>query len=310
MHMMTRVVFMGSPEFAVPSLRALTQEYTVVGVVTQPDRPAGRGRALRPPAIKLEASAKGWATIQPNKLTEPSAIQQIRDWAPQVIVVAAFGQLLRPEMLRLPAHGCINVHASLLPRWRGAAPIQAAIAAGDAESGVTIMQMDEGLDTGPIIAQRRVAIDPQETGGSLTEKLARLGAELLPVALRGYLSGSLAPQQQIAARATKAPLLKKEDGRLDPSLPAEVLERRVRAFNPWPGAFIMLDEGNLKVHRAHAIAAQQPPGSRLAVDGKPALGTVQGVLVLDEVQPAGKKPMSGDVFLLGARGWRQDMRSS
>ena len=308
--MMTRVVFMGSPEFAVPSLRALTREYTVVGVVTQPDRPAGRGRALKPPAIKLEASALGLPTIQPNKLTEPSAIQQIRDWAPQVIVVAAFGQILRAEMLRLPAQGCINVHASLLPRWRGAAPIQAAIAAGDTESGVTIMQMDEGLDTGPMISQRRVPIEPQDTGSSLAERLARLGAELLPVALRGYLSGSLVPQPQDAAAATKAPLLKKEDGRLDPVMPASVLERRVRAFNPWPGAYILLDEGNLKVHRAHLVTAEHPPGLRLTVDGKPALGTVQGVLVLDEVQPVGKKPMSGQDFLMGARGWRQDARLS
>ena len=278
MHMMTRVVFMGSPEFAVPSLRALTREYTVVGVVTQPDRPAGRGRALKPPAIKLEASAMGLATIQPNKLTEPSAIQRIRDWAPDVIVVAAFGQLLRREMLDLPAHGCINVHASLLPRWRGAAPIQAAIAAGDAESGVTIMQMDEGLDTGPMIAQRRVAIDPQDTGGSLADKLASLGAELLPAALHGYLSGSLVAQPQDASQATKAPLLKKEDGRLDPSLPAEVLERRVRAFNPWPGAFIVLDEGILKVHRTHVVTATAaawvaPDGGRKARAGNRARHT-------------------------------------
>jgi methionyl-tRNA formyltransferase len=310
MHMMTRVVFMGSPEFAVPSLRALTREYTVVGVVTQPDRPAGRGRALKPPPIKLEASALGLATIQPNKLTEPSAVQRIRDWAPDVIIVAAFGQLLRREMLELPAHGCINLHASLLPRWRGAAPIQAAIAAGDAESGVTIMRMDEGLDTGPVIAQSRVSIDPQDTGGSLADKLARLGAEMLPTALGGYLSRSLVPQPQDAAQATKAPLLKKEDGRLDPSLPAAVLERRVRAFNPRPGAFIQQDEGNLKVHRAHVVSAQHPPGSRLEVVGKPALGTSQGILVLDEVQPPGKKPMTGEDFLLGARGWRQDAQSS
>jgi methionyl-tRNA formyltransferase len=224
--------------------------------------------------------------------------------------VAAFGQLLRREILELPVHGCINVHASLLPRWRGAAPIQAAIAAGDAESGVTIMRMDEGLDTGPMIARRRVLIEPEDTGGSLADKLARLGGELLPVALRGYLSGDLTPQPQDGAQATKAPLLKKGDGRLDPSLPAEVLERRVRAFNPWPGAFIVMDDGNLKVQRAHPITTQQLPGSRLTVDGKPALGTAQGVLVLDEVQPAGKRPMSGEDFLLGARGWRQDARSS
>jgi methionyl-tRNA formyltransferase len=251
----------------------------------------------------------GLDAIQPNKLTEPSAIQRIRDWAPEVIVVAAFGQLLRREMLDLPAHGCVNVHASLLPRWRGAAPIQAAIVAGDVESGVTIMRMDEGLDTGPMIAQRRVVIDPQDTGGSLTEKLASLGAEFLPAVLRGYLSGSLVPQPQDASRTTRAPLLKKDDGWLDPSLPAELLERRVRAFNPWPGAFVMLDEGNLKVHRAHAITARQPPGLRWAVDGKPALTTAQGILVLDEVQPSGRKTMSGEAFLLGARGWQRDTRS-
>jgi len=309
MHMMTRVVFMGSPAFAVPSLRALTREYTVVGVVTQPDRPAGRGQTLRPPAIKSEASALGLAVIQPNKLTEPEAIESMRDWAPEVVVVAAFGQLLRKQMLELPIHGCINVHASLLPRWRGAAPIQAAIAAGDAESGVTIMQMDEGLDTGPIISQGRISIDSDDTGGSLTDKLANLGAELLPAALRGFLSGALTPRPQDPARATKAPLLKKEDGRLDPTLPAAALERRVRAFNPWPGTFIETRAGLLKVHRARVVSGESTPGTRLAVDAMPALGTGKDILVLDEVQPAGRKTMSGRDYMLGTKEWLLDSRS-
>lgn len=303
MHTMTRVVFMGSPEFALPSLQALAARYEVVGVVTQPDRAAGRGRESKAPAVKSAALALGIPFIQPQRLSAPEAIEQLRLWAPDLIVVAAYGQILRPQVLALPPHGCINVHASLLPRWRGAAPVQAAIRAGDAQSGVTIMKMDEGLDTGPILAQRSVPIEENDTGGSLSAKLSHLGAQLLIETLPLYLSGELQPRPQDDSCATYAPLLKKEDGRLDFSRPAAELARCVRAFHPWPGAFMDYNGMLLKIHRAHAEAGSALPGARVIWQGRPALGTADGLLVLDEVQPAGKRPMSAQAFLAGARDW-------
>jgi len=303
MHRMTRIVFMGSPQFAVPSLRVVARAHTVVGVVTQPDRPAGRGREVRAPAIKMEAADLGLPLIQPEKLSTPGVFQRLQEWAPDVIVVVAVGQILRSDFLGLPARGCVNVHASLLPRWRGAAPIQAAIAAGDRQTGVTIMEMDEGMDTGGIISQRSISIDAQDTGGSLSTKLSQLGAELLPATLDGYLAGDLRARPQDASRATRAPLLKKEDGLLDAALPAEVLERRVRAFDPWPGAYIMWERERLKVRRAHVAGTDGQAGMRVVIGGQPALATTEGLLVLDEVQPPGKKPMNGRAFLMGARVW-------
>ena len=303
MHRMTRIVFMGSPNFAVPTLRALSETYSVVGVVTQPDRPSGRGRGLRAPAVKLEAAQLGLQVIQPEKTNAPDAVQTLLEWAPDLIVVAAFGQLLRPAVLSLPRFGCLNVHASLLPRWRGAAPIQAAIVAGDAATGVTIMKMDEGMDTGDILAQRTTPIRSEDTGGSLTDRLAVLGAETLQASLPSYLAGELQGRPQDPAEATKAPMLKKEDGLLNPILPAEDLARRVRAFQPWPGAFISIDGTTLKVLQAHAASASLEPGQRAALDKHPAWGTTEGALVLDVVQPAGKKPMGGIEFLIGSRNW-------
>jgi methionyl-tRNA formyltransferase len=227
---------MGSPDFAVPSLEALCASYTVVGVVTQPDRPAGRGGTVVLPAIKVAALRLGIPVIQPEKLRQPDAMEQLQAWSPDVIVVTAFGQILRPVVLDLPRFGCINVHGSLLPRWRGAAPIQAAILAGDKETGITIMKMDAGVDTGPILSQRYIPIAPDDTGGSLFAKMSTLGAELLLDTLPRYLSGELIPQPQPEEGATYAPMLKKEDGLLDFTRPAVELERRVHAMNPWPGA--------------------------------------------------------------------------
>lgn len=300
---MTRVVFMGSPEFARESLQALAQQYEIAGVVTQPDRPAGRGRQLKAPPIKLLADELGLDVIQPVKLRAAEAMEQLRGWSPDVIVVAAFGQILRPDVLSLPPYGCLNVHASLLPRWRGAAPIQAALLAGDSETGTTIMRMDEGVDTGGILAQRALPIDPDDTAGSLTEKLSRLGADLLLETLPRHLAGTVEPSPQDNEKAIYAPMLKKEDGLLDVERPAQELARRVRAFNPRPGAFLIVEGENLKVHRAHAESQDAPPGRRLVYQGQPALGTVHGILVLDEVQPAGKKLMQGRAFLAGARSW-------
>ncbi len=298
-----RIVFMGSPDFAVPVLRALAATYPICGVVTQPDRPSGRGGVLTPPPVKVLAQSLGLPLMQPEKLRSPEAMAQLHAWAPDVIIVAAFGQILRQNVLDLPRFGCINVHASLLPRWRGAAPIQAAILAGDAETGITIMKMDAGIDTGDIIAQRAIPIAPNDTGGTLFEKMAQLGADFLLETLPRYLRGELTPQPQPAAGATYAPMLKKEDGLLDFTRPAAELERRVRAFNPWPSAWMLWQGAPLKIHRAHVAAGEAQPGQRVVTGGLPAIGAGQGLLVLDEVQPAGKKSMPGKAFLAGAREW-------
>lgn len=297
------IVFMGSPDFALPSLRVLTQHYHIAGVVTQPDRSSGRGRELKPPPVKTLALELGLPIIQPQKLREPEAMAQLQAWKPDLIVVAAFGQILKKEVLDLPRFGCVNVHASLLPRWRGAAPINAAILAGDEETGVTIMQMDVGLDTGPMLAKRSIRLNPDDTAGSVFQALSTLGADLLLETLPDYMDGKIIPQPQPEEGATYAPMLKKEDGRLDFFKPASELERRVRAMNPWPGAFMELDGAILKVHRAHVDAGNASAGQRLVVQNQPAVGAGGGILILDEVQPAGKKPMSGTSFLAGARNW-------
>ncbi|MBI5841398.1 MAG: methionyl-tRNA formyltransferase [Chloroflexi bacterium] len=298
-----RIVFMGSPDFSLPGLRALAGAYEVVGVVTQPDRPSGRGRGLKAPPVKTLALELNIPVIQPEKLREPTAMDQLRAWSPDAIVVAAFGQILKKDVLDLPRFGCINVHASLLPRWRGAAPINAAILHGDEETGVTIMKMDVGLDTGPMLSQKSIRLTRDDTAGSVFESLSTLGADLLIETLPDYFSGKLQPVPQPEEGVTYAPMMKKEEGRLDFTRPAEELERRVRAFNPWPGTFMDFDGGILKVHRAHEEAGNESAGRRLVWRNQPAVGAGSGVLILDEVQPAGKKSMDGKSFLSGARGW-------
>ena len=294
---------MGSPDFSLSTLRALADAYEVVGVVTQPDRASGRGRELKAPPVKVLAQELGIPVIQPEKLKQPEAMEQLRAWAPDLIVVAAFGQLLRKDVLDLPRFGCVNVHASLLPRWRGAAPINAALLAGDEETGVTIMQMDVGLDTGPMLAKRAIRLTRDDTAGSVFERLSQLGADLLIEILPKYLSGELVPQPQPEEGMTYAPMLKKEEGRLDFSQDVVALERRIRAFNPWPGAFMEFEGTMLKVHRAHVEAGTVEAGKKVIVQNQPAVGVGGGLLVLDEVQPAGKKTMSGRSFLSGARLW-------
>jgi len=302
--MLPRLVFMGSPEFALPTLRLLAESYPVVGVITQPDRPSGRGKVLTPPPVKQLALELGLPLIQPERLRRPEAMQVLRDWQPDLIVVAAFGQILRQEVLDLPHYGCLNVHGSLLPRWRGAAPLQAAILNGDTETGITIMHMDAGVDTGPMLSQRLLPIRPNETAASLSSGMAELGARLLLETLPAYLAGSLQPQPQDESLATYAPMLQKEAGLLDFQLPAIQLERRVRAFNPWPSAYTFYQEQLLKVHRARAVVGEGGvPGTRLVFQGVPAVACTGGLLVLDEVQPAGKRSMPGRVFLQGARAW-------
>lgn len=299
-----RIVFMGSPDFALPTLRTLHANFEVVGVVTQPDRPAGRGRDLRPPDVKVLAQALDLPLMQPKKLKDPDAMAQLADWQPDVIVVAAFGQILPENVLTLPAHGCVNVHASLLPRWRGAAPVQAAVLHDD-RTGVTIMRMDKGLDTGPILSQRSMVIPPEITAGDLFGALAEMGADLLVETLPAYLNGDITPQPQDDSKSTYAPRLNKSDGALDFSQPAAYLARMVRAYNPWPGAHQFLDGARLKVYRAHAVSGNAQPGDRLIVDELPAWGTAKGLLVLDEVQLAGRGRVEGEAFLHGAKNWEK-----
>ena len=294
---------MGSPDFSLPSLRELAKKYEIVGVVTQPDRASGRGRTRKPPPVKMLAQELDIPIMQPEKLKQPDAMDQLYAWAPDLIVVAAFGQILKKDVLDLPKYGCVNVHASLLPRWRGAAPINAAILHGDEETGVTIMQMDVGLDTGPMLAKRSIRIKPDDTAGSIFQTLSTLGADLLIETLPEYLSGKIIPQPQPEEGATYASMLKKEDGKLDFTQIVNDLERRVRAFNPWPGTFMDFDGVNLKIHRAHIEEGSVSAGERLIIQSQPAVGARGGVLVLDEVQPAGKKRMDGKSFLAGARGW-------
>jgi methionyl-tRNA formyltransferase len=295
---MTKIIFMGSPDFAVPSLRIVNELYTVVGVVTQPDKPAGRGKTLTPCAVKVAALQLGLPVLQPEKMKD--AFAQLQAWQPDLILVAAFGKILRTNVLHLPPLGCLNVHASLLPRHRGATPINAAILAGDSETGITLMKMDEGLDTGDRLAAKSLTISPGDTASSLTIRLAQLGADLVREALPSYIAGRLTPQPQDHARATYAPQLRKEDGRLHWTESAVALERRVRAMNEWPGAFFQFSDQPIKVLRAHVRPDRiATPGRVIRVDGQPAIGTIEGSLVLDEIQPPSKKPMPAASYLNG-----------
>lgn len=301
---MARVVFMGTPEFAVPTLVSLHEFHQVVGVVTQPDRPAGRGRQLAASPVKQAALARGLPLFQSESLRPSEAVAQLATWCPDVIVVAAFGQILRAQVLALPPHGCLNVHASLLPRYRGAAPIPAAILAGEAVTGVTIMRMDAGMDTGPILAQAECPITADDTTASLTVRLAELGAQLLVETLPAWLAGTIQARPQDDSLATYCRPLKKADGHLDWSQPAERLDRQVRACDPWPGAYTVWQSQRLRVLRTRAWPewhGEGQPGQVLALDAGIGVVTGQGVLELLEVQLAGKKPMAGESFARGQR---------
>lgn len=297
-----RIVFMGTPQFAVPSLRSLAATFHVVGVVTRPDRPTGRGRSIHAPPVREAAEDLGLACIQPARVSRPESLKALHGWDPEVIVVAAFGEILSREVLDLPPLGCLNVHASLLPRWRGASPIQSAILHGDSETGVTLMRMEQGLDTGPVVAQTRTPVGRAETAGELEARLAQLGAELLLKVLPLYASGEVIPQPQPDTGVTSAPRLRKDSGRLDFVLPAEQLERQVRAFEPWPTSFFEWQDKRIVVRRATAVAGSgSGVGRVVAYDGRPAVTTGEGWLVLERVQAAGGRPMSGEEFLRGAR---------
>jgi len=298
-----KIAFLGTPEFAVAPLDAVARAgHEVVCVVAQPDRPAGRGQALRAPATKAWAAAHAIPVLQPEKVRDGRLARDLAALRPDLLVVVAYGRILGEDLLTLAPLGAVNVHASLLPRWRGAAPIQWALAEGDRETGVTIMRMDAGLDTGDILLQRALAVAPDETSATLHDRLSALGAAALVEALPPFASGRLVPVRQDGARATLARILEKEDGRLDFALPAERLAWRVRGFTPWPGAFTTLSGKLLKVHAARPLAdgGGLAPGEARATPDGIAVGCGRGsALLLVEVQLEGKRRAPASEFVKG-----------
>ena len=299
-----RVILMGSPDFAVPSLdRLVTDGHAVTLVVTQPDRPAGRGRDLRPSPVKRAAERHGLPLSQPERLSDPDALAVLREARPEVVVVVAFGQFLPRAVRELPPLGCINVHASLLPRYRGAAPIHRAVMAGETETGVSIMRVEEQMDAGPILLQRVGAILPNDDAGSLHDRLAVLGADALADALRLLAAGDAAWTPQDGPRASPAPKLSDADCRVELVGDAVSLVNRVRGLSPTPGAYLVLADGRrLRLLKAEARRGSGPSGVVLAIDeAGVALGTGEGSLALLAVQPEGKRRMTGAEFARGRR---------
>jgi methionyl-tRNA formyltransferase len=297
-----RIVFIGTGEIGVPTLRALLDSgHEVVAVVTQPDKRVGREQRIEPPPIKKEIAKTRIPILQPARIKDQKATEQIRDFAPDVIVVVAYGQILPRDVLEIPCLACLNFHASLLPRWRGAAPIQATIAAGDCETGITAMYMDEGLDTGDILLQRRVEILPNDTGGSLHDRLAQIAPEALLESLRLLSAGNAPRIAQDNARATYAPKLKREHGLIDWSESAEAIDRKIRAYNPWPGAFMKVDRQSLKIFSASVVDLNGQPGEVLRSDEDLIVASGKDALSLAEVQLEGKRRMSAAEFLRGHR---------
>lgn len=297
-----RVVFLGTGDIGVPSLRALAARHDVAAVFTQPDRPAGRDLKLRASPVKAAALALGLPVFQPEKIRRPEAVAELAGFGAEVIVVVAYGQILPRSILEMPRLGCLNVHASLLPRHRGASPIHSAILAGDTESGVTIMQMDEGLDTGPMLRAVRTPIGSEETAGSLHDRLGELAPGALLEVLDALAAGTLRPEKQDDTLATHAPKLTKQDGCIDWTEPAAEIDRRVRGLTPWPGAFTFLPDGRmLKIHRASPLS--QPggaPGEVLTASGEGiCVAATAGAMLLREVQAAGGRRQSAADFLRG-----------
>lgn len=301
-----RIAFAGTPQFALPALRALLSSgHKVVGVLTQPDRPAGRGRELRASPVKLLANEHGLPLAQPATLKTAEGRAALHGWSPDLMVVVAYGLILPPAVLMLPRMGCLNIHGSVLPRWRGAAPIQRALLAGDAETGITIMQLDEGLDTGPVLLERRRPIGLSDTAGDLHDALAELGAVALLEAIDGLVSGDLLPRAQSAEGVTYAAKIDKSEARIEWSAPALQIDRKIRAFNPWPVAETRLAGEALRLLRSRVVdpqACEAAPGTvlGLADDGlRVACG--EGVLAVSELQRAGKRPVSARDFANAVR---------
>ena len=309
------IVFIGTGEIGVPTLQALLRsEHEIVAVVTQPDKPVGRAQLVEPSPIKKALTGDAANTrpaqtglppplpiLQPARIKERQAIEEIRALAPDVIVVMAYGQILPRDVLEIPKVGCLNLHASLLPRWRGAAPVQAAIAAGDSQTGITVMYMDEGLDTGDILLARTIDIRRDESGGSLHDRLAQIAPEVLLDSLGLLAQGNPPRIPQDNNLATYAPKLKREDGKIDWSESAHIIERKIRAFNPWPGAFMTIDGRNLKIFSASVVDLSGKPGQILSGENELVIAAGKGALSLSEVQLEGKRRMSASEFLRGHR---------
>jgi methionyl-tRNA formyltransferase len=301
---MARVVFFGTPDYAIPALEALLAQHTVVAVVTQPDRLAGRGRrTLVKPPVKVVAEAHGAPVYQPGRLSrDAETLAALQAAQADLFVLAAYGQILRPNVLAIPPQGVIGLHASLLPRWRGAAPVAAAIRTGDAETGVTLMLTEAGLDTGPVLARRATPIRERDTMASLTERLAVLAAELLIERLPAWLRGEITPVPQDDAQATYAPEVAKAEGAIDWRASAVAIDRHIRAMTPWPGAYTHLDRERIAILAARPLPEGRHgglPGCIVAVDEGLAVVTGEGLLLLEQMQPAGKKPMAPDAFARG-----------
>jgi len=301
-----RIIFIGTGEIGLPTLQALLKSGDqVVAVVTQPDKPVGRDQAIEPPPIKRALMSAGVGAsvlpfvVQPARIKDQEAIEKIRGLRPDVIVVMAYGQILPCDVLHIPRMASLNLHASLLPRWRGAAPIQAAIAAGDSETGITVMYMDEGLDTGDILLQRTIDILPNDTGGSLHDRLAQMAPQPLLESLELLAAGNAPRSPQDNARATYAPKLKREHGQIDWSESAEAIERKIRAFDPWPGAFMKIGGQNLKIFSASVAGLNGKPGEILRSEKGLVIAGGKNALSLDEVQLEGKRRMSAAEFLRG-----------
>lgn len=303
-----QIVFMGTPAFAVPVLQALHEAgpargWQVIAAATQPDRPAGRGKQLVASPVKEYALEQGIPVLQPASLRkDPEAVAALAALAPDVIVVAAYGLILPRAVLEIPAFGCLNVHASLLPAYRGASPITAALLDGREETGVTIMLMDEGMDTGPALRLAKTAIERDETAATLSARLAGIGAALLVETLAAWLAGAVAPipQAELPGEPSICRLIKKGDGEIDWSRPAILIERMTRAYLPWPTAFTTWRGEPFKILEATVVAGDAPAGHVLVTSDGPAVGTGEGLLLLHTVQPAGKRPMDARSFLNGA----------
>jgi len=295
-----RIVFIGTGEIGVPTLRTLQKsKHELIGVVTQPDKPVGREQKVTAPPIKAALGDSKLSILQPAKIKDPRSIEQIRALAPDVIVVMAYGQILPGAILEIPKVACLNLHASLLPRWRGAAPIQAAIAAGDRETGITVMYVDEVLDTGDILLQRKIDVEPNETAQSLHDRLAEIAPDALLEALRLLANGNASRTPQDQSLATYAPKLNREAGLINWNDTAEVIERKIRAYNPWPGAFTWFNNKKLKIFGASIVDFRGKPGEILSKDKKLVVAAADRALSLTEVQLEGKRCMSAAEFLRG-----------
>ncbi|MDL2322062.1 methionyl-tRNA formyltransferase [Desulfosarcina sp. OttesenSCG-928-B08] len=307
MNTLFKIIYMGTPDFAVPPLDALREQgYTVLAVVTQPDRPKGRGRKLASPPVKDAALRLGLPLIQPETVRTDAFHRQIREFSPDLYVVTAFGQILPQSLLDIPKQGAVNIHASLLPRHRGPAPIQQAILSGDTETGITTMMMDQGVDTGDLLLMSRTRIGPLETAETLHDRLSRMGADTLIKTLEAMRAGTLSRMPQDHDRATYAPMLKKTDGRINWSLPAEAIDRQIRGLSPWPGAFTFYGDMRLKIYASH-VADLGPdisaaPGTIVRCDaGTLYVATGKGILSITEIQGKSGKQLSIAEFLCGCR---------